>query len=113
LRSGLFCLPFSHIYFCFRLAFMLYLLAIINLITFAAFAMDKWKAVKHRRRISEFSLLTMTFFGGTAGAVLAMLIFRHKVSKKSFLIKFLGIVVLQIGIFLGCWKLKVGCFGGL
>jgi uncharacterized membrane protein YsdA (DUF1294 family) len=92
---------------------MLYLLAIINLINFAAFAMDKWKAVKNRRRISEFSLLTMTFFGGTAGAVLAMLIFRHKVSKKSFLIKFLGIVVLQIGIFLECWKLKVGCFGGL
>ena len=43
MRSGLVCLPFSHIYFCFRFTFRLYLFAIINLITFVAFAMDKWK----------------------------------------------------------------------
>ncbi|KFF01520.1 DUF1294 domain-containing protein [Chryseobacterium luteum] len=72
---------------------MFYLLLITNLITFLVFALDKWKAVKHQRRISENTLLLLTFFGGTIGAVLGMLIFRHKISKKSFLLKF-GLVVL-------------------
>ncbi|AYM99745.1 DUF1294 domain-containing protein [Chryseobacterium sp. 3008163] len=89
---------------------MLYLLLIINLITFITFALDKWKATQHKRRISEFSLLALTFIGGTVGAVLAMLIFRHKVSKKSFLLKLCGIIVLQIIIFVGYWKWGIGSF---
>lgn len=75
---------------------MFYLLLITNLITFATFAIDKWKAVKHKRRISELFLLALTFLGGTVGAVLAMLIFRHKISKKSFLLKFVLIVSIQL-----------------
>ncbi|WP_089790951.1 DUF1294 domain-containing protein [Chryseobacterium wanjuense] len=75
---------------------MFYLLLITNLITFATFAIDKWKAVKHKRRISELFLLTLTFLGGTVGAVLAMLIFKHKISKKSFLLKFVLIVSIQL-----------------
>jgi len=89
---------------------MLYLLLIINLITFTTFALDKWKATQHKRRTSEFSLLTLTFIGGTVGAVLAMLIFRHKVSKKSFLLKLCGIMVLQIIIFAGYWNWGIGSF---
>ena len=89
---------------------MFYLLLIINLLTFTIFALDKWKATQHKRRISEFSLLTLTFIGGTLGAILAMLIFRHKVSKKIFLLKLCGIIVLQIIIFLGYWNWGVGSF---
>ncbi|UFH31792.1 DUF1294 domain-containing protein [Chryseobacterium sp. C-71] len=89
---------------------MFYLLLIINLITFITFAFDKWKATQHRRRISEFSLLTLTFIGGTVGAVVAMLVFRHKVSKKSFLLKLCGIIVLQIIIFIGYRNWGVGSF---
>ena len=87
---------------------MLYLLLIINLITFVVYALDKWKAAKHKRRISEFNLLILSFFGGTVGAVSAMLIFRHKISKKSFLWKFGLIALLQIIILVGYWKLDVG-----
>ncbi|WP_239583190.1 MULTISPECIES: DUF1294 domain-containing protein [Chryseobacterium] len=29
-------------------------------------------------------MLILTFFGGTVGAILAMMLFRHKVSKKVF-----------------------------
>ncbi|WP_300351077.1 DUF1294 domain-containing protein [Chryseobacterium sp.] len=85
---------------------MLYLLLFINLITFTTFALDKWKAVKHKRRISELSLYIMTFLGGTLGAILGILIFRHKISKKSFLLKIGLIILLQILIIIFI-KLKI------
>ncbi|MCX8523131.1 DUF1294 domain-containing protein [Chryseobacterium formosus] len=75
---------------------MLYLLLIINIIAFITFAWDKWKAVKHKRRISEAFLFTLIFLGGTIGAILGMLIFRHKISKRSFLIKTALIILLQL-----------------
>jgi len=77
----------------------------MNLIAFTVFGLDKWKATRHKRRISEFSLLILTFLGGAVGAVLAMMIFRHKVSKKSFLWKFGVIILVQIFIIL-FFKLK-------
>lgn len=85
---------------------MLYLLLIINLITFVVYALDKWKAAKHKRRIPESVLLFLTFLGSTIGAVCAMMMFRHKISKKSFLWKFGLIVLIQIVILFGCWKFK-------
>lgn len=69
---------------------------IINIIGFTVFGIDKRKAIKHKRRISESSLLILTFLGGTIGALLGMLIFRHKISKKSFLLKFGLIVLVQV-----------------
>jgi uncharacterized membrane protein YsdA (DUF1294 family) len=74
---------------------MTYLLLIINTISFAIFGVDKQKAIKHKRRISEFNLLILSFLGGTIGAILAMIIFRHKISKTSFLLKFGLIVLIQ------------------
>ncbi|WP_241507616.1 DUF1294 domain-containing protein [Chryseobacterium piscium] len=71
----------------------------MNLIAFTVFGLDKWKATHHKRRFSEFSLLILTFLGGTVGAILAMMIFRHKVSKKSFLWKFGIIILIQILLF--------------
>ncbi|REC53657.1 DUF1294 domain-containing protein [Chryseobacterium piscium] len=78
---------------------MLYVFLIMNLIAFTVFGLDKWKATHHKRRFSEFSLLILTFLGGTVGAILAMMIFRHKVSKKSFLWKFGIIILIQILLF--------------
>ncbi|RZJ36748.1 MAG: DUF1294 domain-containing protein [Chryseobacterium sp.] len=72
------------------------IIIIINLITFTTFALDKWKAVKHKRRVSEAVLLMLTFLGGTIGAIFGIFIFRHKISKKSFLLKIGLIILLQI-----------------
>ncbi|WP_306619885.1 DUF1294 domain-containing protein [Chryseobacterium ginsenosidimutans] len=77
---------------------MFYLLAIINLITFIIFGLDKRKSMKHQRRISENTLLGVSFLGGTIGALLGMLLFRHKISKRSFLLKFGLIVLIQVGL---------------
>jgi uncharacterized membrane protein YsdA (DUF1294 family) len=74
---------------------MFYFLTAINLFTFIIYGADKRKAEKHRRRISENTLLAVSFLGGTIGALLAMIIFRHKISKTSYVLKFGCIVLIQ------------------
>ncbi|MDV7699326.1 DUF1294 domain-containing protein [Chryseobacterium soli] len=78
-------------------------LIFINIVCFAIFGLDKRKAVKHQQRISEKTLLILTFFGGTIGAILGMLVFRHKISKKSFLLKW-GLVVLIQSVIIYGWN---------
>ncbi|WP_312392621.1 DUF1294 domain-containing protein [Chryseobacterium sp.] len=85
---------------------MMYILIAINLLSFIIFGLDKRKAIKHQRRISESSLLTVTFFGGTIGAIIAMMIFRHKVSKKSFLWKFGLLLILQLAVIIYFFKIQ-------
>ena len=87
---------------------MFYGIAVISVITFIIFGIDKRKAVKHQRRIPESTLLSLTFLGGTIGALLGMLIFRHKISKTSFLLKFIGIVVIQIMLVYLYKKILIG-----
>ncbi|MFN4365980.1 DUF1294 domain-containing protein [Chryseobacterium hispalense] len=87
---------------------MFYAIAFISIITFIIFGTDKRKAVKHQRRIPEATLLSLTFLGGTAGALLGMLIFRHKISKRSFLLKFSGIIVMQIMLVYLYKKILIG-----
>jgi uncharacterized membrane protein YsdA (DUF1294 family) len=72
---------------------MIYALLLINLFTLVLFGLDKKRAIKHQRRISENMLLISAFLGGTGGAILGIFIFRHKISKISFLLK-LGLVFL-------------------
>jgi len=87
---------------------MFYAIALISIITFIIFGIDKRKAVKHQRRVPENTLLTLAFFGGTIGALLGMLVFRHKISKRSFLLKFSGIVIMQITLVYLYKKILIG-----
>ncbi len=59
-------------------------LIVINIVTFAAFAMDKIAAIEHRSRIRIVTLLGLSFVGGSIGAWLAMYLFRHKTRKDYF-----------------------------
>jgi uncharacterized membrane protein YsdA (DUF1294 family) len=64
----------------------LYGFVLLNL-TFLITAYDKQLAVAHKNRISEETLLTFAAVGGTIAA-LAMYLFRHKTSKKYYLLNF-------------------------
>lgn len=55
---------------------------------FLAYAKDKWAAVKNGWRVKELTLQLMALFGGWPGALLAQKWLNHKVSKKSFLLVF-------------------------
>jgi uncharacterized membrane protein YsdA (DUF1294 family) len=59
-------------------------LAIVNLITFLAFASDKASARARRRRIPERALLQLAGIGGGVGAVAGQLLMRHKTRKEPF-----------------------------
>lgn len=58
--------------------------AVICLVTFILFGIDKYNAVKDRDRISIVTLLLFSFLGGAVGGLLAMYIFRHKTRKSYF-----------------------------
>lgn len=70
----------------------------LNLFTFLIIGYDKYLAKRNKRRIPEKTLLSFVFFGGTVGSGLGMLIFGHKIAKRSYLLKFFGIVIFQIVI---------------
>ena len=59
-------------------------LVLVNLVTFAAFGIDKWKAVRNRPRIRIVILLGLSFFGGAAGGLAGMYLFHHKTRRDYF-----------------------------
>lgn len=58
--------------------------AIINLVTFMLFGFDKLRAEAGSWRISEGTLLTWAFTGGSIGAYAGRAVFRHKTRKQPF-----------------------------
>ncbi len=71
-------------------------LAAVNSVTFLMYGYDKAIAGSTWIRVPEKVLLTLTFTGGTAGALIAMPLFRHKTLKKGFRVKFALVVTAQI-----------------
>ena len=69
---------------------------IVNSLAFVIAGYDKYVALKNRYRIPENTLFLLAAIGGSLGLLLAMLLFRHKTSKTSFIIKFSGIFLIQI-----------------
>ena len=57
-------------------------LAVINVVTFFMYGIDKWKAKKSKWRISEATLLGMAVIGGSVGAWLGMKTWHHKTLHK-------------------------------
>ncbi|VEH21138.1 Protein of uncharacterised function (DUF1294) [Chryseobacterium nakagawai] len=74
---------------------MIPFLLITNLITFGVFGFDKLQAKRHQWRISENVLLGLSLIG-IIGAAAGMIIFNHKVSKKSFLVKFFIVLLIDV-----------------
>lgn len=76
--------------------------SILSFISFTLFGIDKYKAVKYSRdnanRISEQTLFIWSFLGGTIGSVFGMILFRHKIKKGTFLIKFFVLCLIQFEI---------------
>lgn len=63
---------------------LLIYLAIINIVTFILYGADKHRAVHHKWRIPEATLILFSWIGGGAGALAGMLAFHHKTRKWKF-----------------------------
>ena len=59
-------------------------LAVINVVTFFMYGIDKWKAKKSKWRIRETALLGLAVLGGSIGAWLGMKVWHHKTQHKKF-----------------------------
>lgn len=62
------------------------LLVLGNVASFALFGIDKRRARRGARRISENALLLSALVSGTVGAWAGVFVFRHKTRKPSFLV---------------------------
>jgi len=69
---------------------------LINVFTFLLYVMDKRKAVKNKRRISEGALIFFTIACGGIGALLGMCFAKHKTRKRKF--KIAAVIGLVIAI---------------
>lgn len=81
------------------------LIGLWNVITFAMMGIDKYKAVRDKRRISEQTLLTAAFLFGSIGSILGALVFHHKTRKIKFQILFPISLFINILMFVGILKL--------
>ena len=68
----------------------------MSVITFVMFGIDKYRAVKGGYRIPIAVLLGMAFAGGSIGALLGMLVFRHKIRKNYFSVGVPIILMMQV-----------------
>lgn len=82
-------------------------LLVVSLIAFVLYGWDKRQARKQKRRIPEKRLHLLALAGGTPGAFLGQIAFRHKTQKKRFRIFFWGTVMLQAAVIVLVIYLKV------
>lgn len=76
---------------------ILYLVA-INVVTFLLYGIDKFKAKRSKWRIPESVLLGFAVIGGSVGAWLGMMVWRHKTQHKKFKYGIPLILAIQIAL---------------
>ena len=75
---------------------ILYYLLAVNIATFLLYGIDKYKAKKGKRRISEATLLMMAAIGGSIGAWAGMRLWHHKTMHKKFKHGIPVIMIMQV-----------------
>ena len=73
-------------------------LAVINVVTFFMYGIDKWKAKKSKWRILEATLLMMAVLGGSIGAWLGMKVWHQKTLHKKFRYGVPIIIIVQLAL---------------
>lgn len=76
--------------------YILIYLFIINVIAFISMYIDKQRAIKHKWRIQESTLLGLAILGGSIGSYLGMKNFRHKTKHLKFTLGIPFIILCQI-----------------
>ena len=75
--------------------------AVVSILCFSAYSIDKGKAASGSWRTSEATLHLLELFGGWPGALVAQQTLRHKTKKLSFQFGFWVIVLLHFIVWIG------------
>lgn len=82
-------------------AITLLIYALLSALTFTIYWQDKRAAINGDLRTPESTLQTFSLLGGWPGGLMAQLVLHHKSSKKSFLLTYWLMVLLNItGLFM-------------
>ena len=79
-------------------------LAVINVVTFFMYGIDKWKAKKSKWRIRETALLGFAVLGGSLGAWLGMKVWHHKTLHRKFRYGVPLLIIVQIALLIFIYK---------
>ncbi len=79
--------------------YSLYLI-MINVITFALYGLDKWRAMTRQWRVREKKLIILALIGGSIGAMIGMTVFHHKTRKWYFRLGIPLILGIQVSLIL-------------
>ena len=82
---------------------LLIYVAVMSLIAFAAFGLDKYKAKTDKWRTPEKTLFLLAIIGGGVGAFLGMQVFRHKTKHQQFVIGIPLIMIAQLALIAWLW----------
>ena len=84
---------------------LFFYLIIINILAVVFTVSDKLRAIKHKRRISEFTLMTLAVLGGSVAMIITMLIIRHKTRHLKFMLGIPIIILIQLVIVFFVWRI--------
>ena len=84
---------------------LVYLLA-FNVVAFVAYAKDKSAAIHGAWRIPEKTLILLAAIGGSVGALLGMIVCRHKIRKPKFAVGVPLCLVLHLALI--AWGVHAG-----
>lgn len=76
--------------------YFLALYALMSLVTFAAYGIDKRRAQSNQWRIPESQLQSLALCFGFPGALVGRRFFRHKLHKQKFALVLYAIAVLHV-----------------
>jgi len=74
-------------------------LAAVNIVAFVIMGIDKYKAQRHKWRISETSIFVVGLVGGGLGVLLGMGFFHHKTKHLKFILGIPVEVIMNIAMF--------------
>ena len=83
--------------------FWLAIYGVMSVLTFFVYGWDKLKAGMHGWRVRNATLHFMELLGGWPGAILAIIILRHKIHRVTFLAVTGAIIALHVFIWWKVW----------
>lgn len=89
---------------------LLIYLAVVNILTFIVFGVDKMNAKSNRQRVRIVTLLGLAFIGGSVGALIGMYGFHHKTKKAYFTVGVPLILLMQVVVLF--YVMNMGIFFG-